>query len=51
VTAPLVNHQPGVPAFAYRFDTADRSIVFSSETTPCENFDGKVIAGRDLMEL
>ena len=29
VTATLVNHPPMVPAFAYRFDTADRSIVIS----------------------
>jgi ribonuclease BN (tRNA processing enzyme) len=25
------------PAFAYRFDTADRSIVFSGDTTPCDS--------------
>ena len=33
VTAALVNHPPVVPAFAYRFDTRDRSIVFSGDTT------------------
>ncbi len=33
VTATLVNHPPLVPAFAYRFDTADRSIVISGDTT------------------
>jgi len=37
VTAALVNHPPVVPAFAYRFDTADRSIVFSGDTTPCDS--------------
>jgi ribonuclease BN (tRNA processing enzyme) len=25
------------PSFAYRFDTPDRSIVFSGDTTPCDN--------------
>jgi len=33
VTAALVNHPPVVPAFAYRFDTPDRSIVISGDTT------------------
>ncbi|MDQ4059675.1 MAG: MBL fold metallo-hydrolase [Pseudomonadota bacterium] len=33
VTAALVNHPPVIPAFAYRFDTRDRSIVFSGDTT------------------
>lgn len=37
VTAALVNHPPVVPALAYRFDTADRSIVFSGDTTPSDN--------------
>jgi ribonuclease BN (tRNA processing enzyme) len=32
VTAALVNHPPVEPAFAYRFDTADRSIVISGDT-------------------
>jgi len=36
VTAALVNHPPVIPSFAYRFDTPDRSIVFSGDTTPCE---------------
>lgn len=34
VTAALVAHPPVVPAFAYRFDTPDRSIVFSGDTRP-----------------
>lgn len=34
VTAALVHHPPVTPAFAYRFDTADRSIVISGDTTP-----------------
>jgi ribonuclease BN (tRNA processing enzyme) len=37
VTAALVNHPPVVPSFAYRFDTKDRSVVFSGDTTPCES--------------
>jgi ribonuclease BN (tRNA processing enzyme) len=37
VTATLVNHPPVNPAFAYRFDTPDRSIVFSGDTAPCES--------------
>lgn len=35
VTAALVNHPPVQPALAYRFDTADRSIVISGDTTYC----------------
>jgi ribonuclease BN (tRNA processing enzyme) len=37
VTATLVNHPPVVPAFAYRFDSAERSIVISGDTTPSDN--------------
>jgi ribonuclease BN (tRNA processing enzyme) len=37
VTAALVNHPPVVPAFAYRFDAADRSIVISGDTAPCDS--------------
>jgi ribonuclease BN (tRNA processing enzyme) len=37
VTAALVHHPPVVPAFAFRFDTADRSIVISGDTTPSDN--------------
>lgn len=37
VTAALVHHPPIVPAFAYRFDAADRSIVISGDTTPSES--------------
>ena len=36
VTAALVNHPPIRPVFAYRFDTPDRLIVFSGDTTPCD---------------
>jgi ribonuclease BN (tRNA processing enzyme) len=34
VTAALVDHPPVLPAFAYRFDTPDRSIVISGDTRP-----------------
>ena len=37
VASALVNHPPVTPAFAYRFDAPDRSIVFSGDTTPSEN--------------
>ena len=37
VTAALVHHPPVEPAFAFRFDTPDRSIVFSGDTTPVES--------------
>ena len=37
VTAALVHHPPVSPAFGYRFDTADRSIVISGDTTPTES--------------
>lgn len=36
VTAALVHHPPMVPAFAFRFDAADRSVVISGDTTPTE---------------
>jgi ribonuclease BN (tRNA processing enzyme) len=34
VTAALVEHPPVAPAFAYRFDCADRSYVISGDTRP-----------------
>ncbi|MXO57998.1 MBL fold metallo-hydrolase [Altererythrobacter salegens] len=34
VTCTVVNHPPVVPALGYRFDTPDRSIAFSGDTTP-----------------
>ena len=37
VTAALVDHPPVVPAFAYRFNAADRSIVISGDTAPSDN--------------
>jgi ribonuclease BN (tRNA processing enzyme) len=37
ITAMPVVHGHAVPAFAYRFDTADGSVVFSGDTTVCED--------------
>ncbi|KZB88290.1 MBL fold metallo-hydrolase [Amycolatopsis regifaucium] len=37
ITATLVDHHPTAPAFAYRFDTPDGSIVVSGDTTVSEN--------------
>jgi len=37
VTAALVDHPPVVPAFAFRFDAADRSIVISGDTAPSDH--------------
>ena len=37
VTATLADHPPVAPALAYRFDTADRSIVISGDTAYSEN--------------
>jgi ribonuclease BN (tRNA processing enzyme) len=48
VTAALVNHPPVEPSFAYRFDTPDRSIVFSGDTTPWDNLI-KLAQGADVL--
>jgi len=37
VTAALVDHPPVTPAFGYRFDAPDRSIVISGDTSPSDN--------------
>lgn len=37
ITATLVDHPPTAPAFAYRFDTPDGSIVISGDTAVSEN--------------
>ena len=36
VTAVLVDHPPVEPSLAFRFDTPDRSVVFSGDTAPCD---------------
>src|SRR6187549_1646240 len=48
VTATLVDHPPVVPAFAYRFDTRDRSIVISGDTAPSDNL-VKLARGADVL--
>jgi ribonuclease BN (tRNA processing enzyme) len=48
VTAALVDHPPVVPAFAYRFDARDRSIVISGDTAPSPNL-AKLARGADVL--
>ena len=48
VTAALVEHPPVSPAFAYRFDCPDRSIVFSGDTHPSRNL-VKLAQGADVL--
>ena len=48
VTATLVNHAPVTPAFAYRFDAADRSIVISGDTARSDNLI-KLAHGADVL--
>ena len=48
VTSAIVNHPPVVPALAYRFDFADRSIVFSGDTTPVESV-AELARGADVL--
>lgn len=48
VTATLVNHAPVFPAFGFRFDTEDGSIVFSGDTCPCDNL-VRLAEGADIL--
>jgi ribonuclease BN (tRNA processing enzyme) len=48
VTAALVHHPPVVPAFGFRFDAADRSIVISGDTAPSDNLI-KLAQGADVL--
>jgi ribonuclease BN (tRNA processing enzyme) len=48
VSAALVDHPPVVPAFAYRFDARDRSIVISGDTAPSDHL-VKLAAGADVL--
>ena len=48
VIAALVDHPPVVPAFAYRFDARDRSIVISGDTSPSQNL-VKLARGADVL--
>ena len=48
VTAAIVHHPPVVPAFAFRFDAVDRSIVISGDTAPSDNLI-KLAQGADVL--
>jgi ribonuclease BN (tRNA processing enzyme) len=48
VTAALVDHPPVTPAFGYRFDARDRSIVISGDTAPSDNL-AKLARGADVL--
>ena len=48
VTSALVDHAPVVPAFGYRFDAVDRSIVISGDTAPSDNLI-KLARGADVL--
>ena len=48
VRATLVDHPPVVPAFAYRFDSDDRSIVISGDTARSDNL-VRLAEGADVL--
>jgi ribonuclease BN (tRNA processing enzyme) len=48
VTATLVQHAPVFPAFAFRFDTAAGSVVFSGDTAPTPNL-VELARGADIL--
>lgn len=48
VTAILVDHRPVFPAFAFRFDTEDGSIVISGDTGVCDNL-VTIAKGADIL--
>ncbi|WP_317493513.1 MBL fold metallo-hydrolase [Haloechinothrix sp. LS1_15] len=48
VTATLVEHPPVHPAFGFRIDTADRSIILSGDTVPCDNL-VQLATGADVL--
>lgn len=48
VTSTLVHHPPVTPAFAYRFDAADRSIVISGDTARSDAL-VKLAEGADVL--
>jgi ribonuclease BN (tRNA processing enzyme) len=48
VTAILAMHAPIFPAFAYRFDTDEGSVVFSGDTGPCNNII-RLATGADVL--
>jgi len=48
VSATLVNHAPIFPSFAFRFDTDQGSVVFSGDTSPCDNLI-RMARGADIL--
>ncbi len=48
VSAVLVQHAPVFPAFGFRFDTPQGSVVFSGDTGPCDNV-VRLAAGADVL--
>lgn len=48
VTATLVDHFPIVPAFGFRFDTDQGSVVFSGDTAPSDNL-VRLARGADIL--
>lgn len=48
VSAILVDHRPIFPAYAFRFDTADGSVVISGDTGVCDNL-VRIAQGADLL--
>jgi ribonuclease BN (tRNA processing enzyme) len=48
VTAALVTHPAVAPAFGFRFDTADRSIVISGDTARSDNL-ARLARGADIL--
>jgi ribonuclease BN (tRNA processing enzyme) len=48
VSATLVDHFPVFPAFAFRVETPEGSVVFSGDTAPCENL-VRLAQGTDVL--
>ncbi|HSE27893.1 MAG TPA: MBL fold metallo-hydrolase [Gemmatimonadales bacterium] len=48
VTSAMVHHPPVTPAFAFRFDAPDRSIVVSGDTTPSDEL-VRLARGADVL--
>jgi ribonuclease BN (tRNA processing enzyme) len=48
VTSALVHHPPLIPSFAFRFDSADRSIVIAGDTNPSDSL-VELARGADIL--
>ncbi|WP_406141589.1 MBL fold metallo-hydrolase [Streptomyces sp. NBC_01089] len=48
ITAALAEHPPMTPSFAYRFDTAERSVVISGDTAASDRV-AELAAGADIL--